>query len=249
MNRVHEQCSKIDSGTVLSQNWVKNRLSAPSAQPTAQPACPGVHRPRAQRPEPLVPSVPRAPPARPYAVSRPGWPCCNTVQQPTAPCCHNTIYCIAIQSQPDQPPSHNTISVLRHKQPSSLLLCNTISPLQYNLPATIHSCNTICCIAIQLPAKPSCLLQYNFVSCNTTFSPCCNPIQHLLQYTFTSLAASKSQYNTLYCNTIWAVAQPTFALHFFFRFSLFIISISFFFQLFPAIGKCPKNYIHPFFFL
>ena len=39
MNSVHEPCPKIDSGTVLSQNWVKNRLGAPSAQ-HAGPASP-----------------------------------------------------------------------------------------------------------------------------------------------------------------------------------------------------------------
>ena len=46
MNRVHEQCLKIDSGTVLSQNWVKHRLSAPSAQsasPTSTPRCAQAH--------------------------------------------------------------------------------------------------------------------------------------------------------------------------------------------------------------
>ena len=101
----------------------------------------------------------------------------------------------------------------------------------------------------QYNAQP-CLLQYKtFIAiqcnpCNTIFPYAAIQSSHLLQYTFTSLAASKSQYNTLYCNTIWAVAQPTFAPHFFFVFHYLFIYFSI---LFPAIGNTQKH-IRPFFF-
>ena len=64
MNRVHEQYPKIDSGTVLSQTWVKNRLSALSAQPW--PA----HAPSAYAQRLPVVRAPRLPAAGPAPAYR-----------------------------------------------------------------------------------------------------------------------------------------------------------------------------------
>ena len=129
MNSVHEPGSRTMSKNRLrnntESNQIKNRPSAPSAQPVAS-------RPRAYHP--LRPSrTPRAsaPPSRalraprepcaPTAPSAVSWPCvatqsaahCSSCHNtnlfffvlrykffPSQPSCHNTLDCIAIQSQP-----------------------------------------------------------------------------------------------------------------------------------------------------
>ena len=185
MNRVHEQCPKIDSGTVLSQTGSKQaectacwpsstpRPHAQAARPTPVPRAPCLlplapPAPACLRaPSPLA-CAPAACPARPChaprpplpapsAVSWPGWSCRETVQQPTAPTATIQYF------------------LLQYKfSPASLLYCNTIaSPSNCiaihlpSRPATAHSCNTICCIAIQF--SPYATIQSN-TSCNTLSS-------------------------------------------------------------------------------
>ena len=182
------------------------------------------------------------------AVPRAWLPCpglavlyCNTTQSFALASCHNTPRCIAIQMpslSSSSSSSHNTISVLRYNFVLLLapLCCNTNSPLSQ--PPNY--------IAIQFPPRPVALYCNTLVVLQYNFPHAAIQSSHLFQYTFTSLAASKSQYNTLYCNTIWAVAQPTFAPHFFFRFSLLFIFF-FFSILFPATGNTKKISIHFFF--
>ena len=66
MNRVHEQCSKIDSGTVLSQTGSKQAecTECTACWPSSTP------RPRAQHPC-RAPRFPAAAPARPPALRAP----------------------------------------------------------------------------------------------------------------------------------------------------------------------------------
>ena len=100
---------------------------------------------------------------------------------------YTLVYCDTMPSLSSSN-SHNTISVLRYNSAAQLPLShNTLQILQYNQPTKLY-CNTISSQANRL------LLLYNE----------CPAIQFsaYLQYTFTPLAATKSQYNTLYCNTI-----------------------------------------------
>ena len=103
--------------------------------------------------------------------------CCIATQPNLFPLPPITIHLgvLRYNAQPNQPPNHNTISVLRHnaQQPSSLPIsrynlwpCNTLphQPCQPSLSVTIHiqDCNTIFFpIAIQFLQPTSLLLQYN----------------------------------------------------------------------------------------
>ena len=157
MNQIHEQCPKIDSGTVLSQNLVKNRLGAPSAQPAGPGHAHGVLRPRAQLPPCRAPARlcrPAPSDQRPPAllarcvVALHGCVvtlCRDTVQQPQSQYTSN----LAIQFLYSQPPvlqynflqqpscsCHNTMVYCNTKFPAqSSLTWNTIIVLQYNFQA------------------------------------------------------------------------------------------------------------------
>ena len=172
--------------------------------------------------------------------------------------------CVAIQSS--TPSSWNTNPATTH--PS----CNTIRVLQYNgsttnLPIaiqfnTLHSlyCNTPWCLAIQFLSLAAAPLQYTSLYCNTIFQPLSPPkLQYNFPYCNTlankpSLAIQLSlkrlpiaiQLPTkLYHNTIWAVAQISYAPYIYIFFSFFFLL---FFYLFQPLENTKKKYIYLFLF-
>ena len=181
MNRVHEQCPKIDSGTLPSQNGSKkkgrvHRVHSP--RPGREP------RPRAQRPgraPAAQPALPRALRARPRLLPRPAHlqhtrsPSVRCAQLPPA----RPARALCAQHLPSAHAScHNTAGVLRYTLPSShcpsccvtiQFLCiktQPLSPLAFLLQySCLYVCNTNHCIATQKllyqPSKP--------LSCNTNF--------------------------------------------------------------------------------
>ena len=225
MNRVREQCPKIDSGTVLSQTGSKQVecIECIACWPSSTP------RPRARpRPAPAC----RAPPA-PACSAR--LPC-----EPRAP--HRVMglagHCITIQSSLALLSCHNIVRL--YCNTNNPLLCNTTPPsLQYKpvycntkFSSPAFSCDTLEPIAIQFyPA-------YCTLYCNTM-----QPLQYIFPLgcnTIKPLLAIQSQpCNTIFFfhNIIWAVAQKRF-LHYIFFFHLSFV---------PATGKYKKK-ISTFFF-
>ena len=157
--------------------------------------------------------------------------------------CHNTIQ--VLQYNFFFQPAYNTVLSLQYTSSLSfkqLLSHDTLSVLCYNpCQLALLCCNIIIVLQYNFPAKPSCLLQYYFVSCNTI--PCltsAKPTHFKSQYT------SNLAIQTLFCNTMGS--SPFFhctKFFFFFRFSLINI---FFSILFPTTGNTQKQ-IHPFFFI
>ena len=138
MNNVLEQCPKSDSETILSPKtgWVHQVHSLLASQPT-QVRAGAPRRPRVAMSQPAQCRIVGAQPAvsqRIGVVSQApsghivgtgrrvvAWPPGRvTIHLPAScPCpCHNTPRCIAIQSQPNQPPSHNTPIVLPYNGPA-----------------------------------------------------------------------------------------------------------------------------------
>ena len=107
MNWVHEQCPKIDSGTVLSQNWVKQ------TECTKCTACwPSQHtqvRTGARTPGRVVGaaavswSLPPAVSQALMAVSQRVWPCHGQAPRVLAQCRNSPARCIARHSSAGQP--------------------------------------------------------------------------------------------------------------------------------------------------
>ena len=219
MNRVHEQCPKINSGTVLSQTGSKQAecTECTACWPSSTPRLLALPRLSAARPpslrvSPARPSSPLAPspaPARPPARL-------PSVHLPCAPCRVVGLagHCIAIQFILALLSCHNTVR----------LYCNTNNPLL---------CNT---------TPPN--LQYKPVYCNTKFSSpafFCNTLEPIAIQFYPA-------YCTLYCNTMQPLEYKFFfhnqkrflhSIFFFFRFSSFIRS---------SHWKIQKIYIYTYFF-
>ena len=179
MNRVHEQCPKIDSRTVLSQTGSKQAecTKCTTCWPTSTPmprALPRLHATPA-RPSACPASACRARPARPPAASAPRarLPCA-----PRKPACRASPAVswawlgIVSQYNPALPCSHVTIQ----------FVCIAIQTALFSAIQLLPACNTNQCIVIQnIPAQPSLaihlnLLQYNSIQ-PTTLSIViqCNP--------------------------------------------------------------------------
>ena len=96
MNRVHEQCPKIDSGTVLSQTASKQAecTECTAYWPNSKPRPRLLSRPRAPAPRAPAPVPPSAPapataparPSAPYALCPPARPACQCRVARPSPC-------------------------------------------------------------------------------------------------------------------------------------------------------------------
>ena len=174
MNRVHEPCPKIGSGTVLSQTGPKtgrvHQVHSPS-----QPMRPG----RPASPAPRSRACCHSPTARALACRAPrcvvAW---LVVSRP----------CVATQSNSPLPPllqySFMYYNIILHNPLS--FSHNTLGVLQYTTSPTS-------------PAN----LQYTLVYCNTVPKPRslpCNTIFLMLQYKPIKLHPLRLQYNFSYCN-------------------------------------------------
>ena len=169
------------------------RLSAPRVRPRTRLPCGSAllrarlamsqrpapcRRPRARAPSALVPqrlpARPTCPAILPSTVSWLGWPWRSHVSRhsPAAhcPCYHNTVNCIAIQSQPSSPQYK---PVYCNTLPAHPSYCIAIQLNRISLCCNTLSCNT-------MPSLVYLLLQYNKLYCNTV-----SPAARLL----------KSQYN------------------------------------------------------
>ena len=149
MNRVHEQCPKIDSETVLSQTGPKTgRMhqvhshgqpaspgSAPStgaARTSRAPAAPVVARPlspRARAPPACTPARPAACRACPMRAPSP----CLRLLRASRACC---------MPQRLPTPCRGLVTVLQYSPcPTSVIIQSIV--LRYKFSPTIQSCNTL----------------------------------------------------------------------------------------------------------
>ena len=173
MNRVHEQCPKIDSGTILSQTGSKKAecteciaywpISTPRLRMVARTApVPRVSQARLPR-APAAPACLRAlcrvpaPLRASLVVSWLGWALyCNTAQ----PCLalmsqYSPVYCDTTFLQQSLL-QYNPCQVYLLLQYNKLY-CNIVSPAARLLKSQYNYC-----IAIQIHSLLSCFLQYNF---------------------------------------------------------------------------------------
>ena len=203
MNRVHEQCPKIDSGTVLSQTRSKQVecTECTACWPSSTPGrAPSAHAAGALRASAACPArrcrlhrAPRAPLTLPRA------PCAPAprlrAQRPPAPAC-----------PPRTSLAHPAASLLRTPAPTcapraSSALPNAVSwpsdciAIQ-TMPCLSH--NTIHCISIESSLQPAFLPQYTRLYCDTNC-----PQPSLLQYNpaiqlslFSAIQTSVLQYTS-----------------------------------------------------
>ena len=92
-----------------------------------------------------------------------------------------------------------------------------------------------------VPLRPACTPLHCITAWLAVSRPC-------VATQSSSLLPLLSQYHTLYCNTIWAVAQPTFALHFFFFVFHYLLFLSLFFSIISSSWKNHLKITFLFFF-
>ena len=186
MNRVHEQCPKIDSRTVLSQTGSKQaectECTACWPNSTPRPCAPACCRSRpAPATAPRVPACalaqrpPSAHPARPPAMRA---PCAQRLRAPAARPAVSWAWLGTIsQYSPALPCSHVTIQ----------FVCIAIQTSLFSAIQLLPACNTNQCIAIQnFPAQPSLAIHLNLLKYNS------------IQPTTLSIAIQCNPYNTIF---------------------------------------------------
>ena len=213
MNRVHEQCPKIDSGTVPSQTGQKtgkvhrmhspDQPARPCSAPIAPPACLLSPAPRSHAPVPCVPAprVPARPLAQlPVAPARVPHARLPRLRAPRVSCLTSRAHAPLLRAQ--LPASCRPVPWTPSQRPATLTASVTIQNLYRD---TVSSQPLLFYIAMHIDALHS-ALQYNPAS-----KPPSSFIaiqSHLSQYNFSLPACNTHQCIAIHFQPILGASQP-----------------------------------------